>query len=178
MFTIDNAKTEIMKTIDYYETLINAWKNVKRKTKKDGSSFAALAKNFENASVHDSSYSLRPCKEISVCGFSKYQGWITDKIETTDVVQYSIHNPAPERIIKETFLNPYFFKTVDEIFIDIENRIKKYQEWKQKAETDLEKIETVLIPFVENVKTELEKLKESAGKDLYYQARDFLKDLY
>lgn len=49
MKTLEDIKKELTSTLKEHEILLQAWNNVNRLYKKDGSSFSVLSKNFENA---------------------------------------------------------------------------------------------------------------------------------
>ena len=66
MKTLEDIKKELTSTLKEHEALLQAWNNVNRLYKKDGSSFSVLSKNFENANIQDESYSIYPAKVIKV----------------------------------------------------------------------------------------------------------------
>ena len=174
---LDSAVTELKKRLDRVETKLSAWEAVERIRKSDGSNYVSLKRNFKNATVHDSSYSLVPEKEISVCGWSKYSGWITDEIRNREHIRYEKNRKISEdRIIKEAWLEPYYYKTVDEIFEDIEKRIEFLRAEKEKYEEDIERIESVFRSFTEKIDSAVSELKKSCeGSSLYYICMDYLK---
>ena len=47
MKTLEDIKKELTSTLKEHEILLQAWNNVNRLYKKDGSSFSVLSKNFE-----------------------------------------------------------------------------------------------------------------------------------
>ena len=144
---LEDIKKEFNKRIDEHETLLKAWEKVERLTKKDGTNFAILSKNFKNATVRNNEYSLRPDKQIHVYGITKNNAYIGEDISTTDHAdRYDGRAIAPERIIKESYLTPYYIKTVDEIFEDIEAK----KEYHRKA--------------IEGYKKQIEKSKEYYDK--------------
>lgn len=46
IYTIDQAKAKMQKSVNYYDARINAWESVTRKYKKDGSDFKNLSQCF------------------------------------------------------------------------------------------------------------------------------------
>ena len=181
MYTsLDSITTELNKRLDEVETKIKAWKAVKRVTKKDGSDFAVLSKNFDGATLYDSNCHLYPSKKITVCGWTKYSGWITDDIHSTGTVAYEKNRTVSEdRIIKESMIQPYYYKTVDEIFEDIEHRIKFYEGEKAKYEADIANASKVFGTFKEKIDSALAEMKAScAGNGLYYLCRDYMHSAY
>lgn len=51
MKTLEDIKKELTSTLKEHEILLQAWNNVNRLYKKDGSSFSVLSKNFEKAII-------------------------------------------------------------------------------------------------------------------------------
>lgn len=123
---LEDIKKEFSKRIAEHETLLEAWEKVERVTKKDGSNFAALGKNFKNAKIRENQYSIRPDKLLTVYGWTSDNRYIEEDINTTDHAdRYNGRAIDPERIIKESYITPYYIKTVDELFEDIEAK-KEY----------------------------------------------------
>lgn len=122
---LEDIKKEFEKRIDNHAALLEAWEKVERVTKKDGSDFKALSKNFNNATVIVNEFVLRPSKKIRVYGRTKRNDFVEDFVETTDLVKYSKRPVDAARILKESYLEPWYEKTVDEIFEDIETQ-KEY----------------------------------------------------
>ena len=176
---LDGVITELKKRLDCVETKLSAWEAVERIRKSDGSDYVSLKRNFKNVTVHDSSYSLVPEKEISVCGWSKFSGCITDEIRNRELVKYSSRKIPEDRVVKEGWLEPYYYKTVDEIFEDIEKRIEFLRAEKAKYEADIARAESVFRSFTEKIDSAVSELKEScAGSSLYYVCMDYLKGVF
>lgn len=178
MRNIDELKTTLKKDIDKAETLLHAWEAVERVTKKDGGDFAALAKNFKNASVYDSGYSLVATKEITVSGWSQFSGWISDKIENREIARYSKRTVSDDRIIKETCLEPYFYKTVSEIFEDIETRKEQLKKQIADYKRDLENAKKLFDSFKTAIDAALVEMKTNCTQHTYYLIRDYMKSAY
>lgn len=181
MYTsLDNIQTELRKRLDEIETKLSAWEKVERKRKKDGTSFSALSRNFVNATIHDNQYTLKSVdKLITVCAWTKYSGWITDEIHTCESVKYEKNRKiADDRIVKERFIEPYYIKTVDEIFEDIDSRIEYLKGQKRKIEDDLEASEKVFGEFKSKIDEALKELKASCNQSLYYLCRDYMSGAY
>lgn len=122
---LEDIEKEFKKRIDNHAALLEAWEKVERVTKKDGSDFKALSKNFNNATVIVNEFVLRPSKKIRVYGRTKRNDFVEDYVETTDLVKYSKRHIDADRILKESYLEPWYEKTVSEIFEDIEAK-KEY----------------------------------------------------
>lgn len=182
MTNIDSIKTELAKRIDRAETLKAAWEKVGRLHKKDGTDFAIFSKNFTGCGIYDSKYSSHNAeKEIHVSGSSKYSGYISDDIKNTEIVRYSKRKDSidPDRIIKENWSEPYFYKTIDEIFEDIEGKIKYYAEYIAKLQRELEKVDDVFGKFKAAIDNALNTLSaETESSDLYYSCTEYLKNCH
>lgn len=181
MTSIDTIKTELEKRIDWAETLKAAWEKVGRCRKKDGTDFVALAKNFTNCRVYDAQYTMAPEKEIRINGLSKYSSYVSDDIKNRELYKYSKRKDKidPDRVIKESFLEPYFYKTVDEIFEDIEGKIKYYAEYIAKLQRELEKVDGVFGKFKAAIDNALNTLSaETESSDLYYSCTEYLKNCH
>ena len=48
IYNKEDAKKRMQRSVNFYQIRIEAWENVERVTKKDGSDFAILSKNFKN----------------------------------------------------------------------------------------------------------------------------------
>lgn len=177
--SLDNILTELRKRLDTVNTKISAWEKVERNRKKDGSDFASLGKNFKNATLYDSQTSLVPEKAITVHAWSQFSGYVEDDIKNRALVRYEKNRQIPEgRIIKESYLEPYYYKTVDEIFEDISCRIAGLKRQKEEIESDIENAEQVFNLFKARIDTALTELKLSCNSGLYYLTRDYMSSAY
>lgn len=125
--TTDNFETEINKKIERLQSLADAWKKVTRNHTKDGKDFKIMSKNFSGCKFVEYPYSIRDGhkeKEITVYTRSKYYGYINDSFKDTSIF---VNGIAPERIIKETCLVPYYVLTADEIETEINKKIEYYE---------------------------------------------------
>lgn len=158
---------------------IELWRNVKKATKKDGSPFSALSKNFVNAEISPVSYSIRPDFEIIVSGH-------IDGVYTRDYFSiYPCVNTykkpvSDERIIKETLINPYFKMNIDEIFETINDRILYYEKHIKELNTQIDNAERVYTEFTEAIDNAVNKLKADAGVNtsLYFACRKYMETAY
>lgn len=102
--------------IDDYKNAINAWSNVKRATKKDGSDFANFGKNFVNATIRQEYSWCNPTLKVDYrCGNS--YTYDTVEIEKND--------------------------TVNDIFVKINNRIRVFNGYIAEAEKKAKNTEHV-----------------------------------
>jgi len=140
--TAADVEQRIKGSIAYYDTRINAWKAVKRLTKKDGSDFANFGKNFENARIY-APYGLH---NKLVINFRDENGRYTENyIELAE--------------------------SVSEQFEQINETIGRYQRWKEEAEKDLENafaLAEFTLTKIREIKAEFEKSGCSFDGDLYF----------
>ena len=182
---LEDIKKEFKKRIDEQKTLLEAWEKVERVTKKDGSDFVALAKNFKNATVKNNEFVLRPSKQIQIYGITKNNKYVDDSIETTELVKYSKRPVDADRVLKESYLEPWYEKTVDEIFEDIEAKkeilkknIKNYEQEILVSEKYYMLIECHL-ESIHNILNELSAKGQNSGfLSLRYALEDIVKNHY
>lgn len=75
-YNLDGIQTEIKGQIERTKCLIEAWKKVTYPTKKDGTPFKIMSKNFDGAT-----YTAEENKaELSIVGWSKFSGYERDSI--------------------------------------------------------------------------------------------------
>lgn len=184
MKTLEDIKKEFAITLKEHEALLQAWNNVNRLHKKDGSSFSILSKNFENANIQDESYSIYPAKVVKV--FICYEGkYYNEEINCTQLVRYSQRKVDESRIIHASYLEDRYNLTVDEIFEEIELKKEYHKKRIEELNKQLEMAELyykqVLIKM-EEVKTVLDTLCDKSGDrkniDLRYDLEEVVHEYY
>lgn len=181
MKRLDQLQVEKKKEIATYKTLRDAWKNVTRNRTKSGSDFKALAKNFTGCNVRNEEYSLRPSKEIYVTDWCKdmYVGYVSDKIATTECVKYWNKPVDEKRVIKEHFLEPYFFLTIDELFELIDARIALYDKYVTEGEKELADMAAAYNKFKEGYSELINNMEKEYSHSLVYDiANEFTPSSY
>ena len=103
-----------------HKAYLEAWKNVKRVSKKDGSDFATFGRNFEDARVEQDTWI--DCERIKVNAHSGC-AWVEDSI---DLVRDAEGDISEERVF-EYYGKKKYHLTVDETFEAINNRIRYYE---------------------------------------------------
>lgn len=113
---------------EYHENAILAWKNVKSCYKKNGEEFQNKNKWFIHAHFIKSDFSLIHESKLTV-SFKVRCGYESDSIVDTELIKYSdmAKNVDPERIIKESCIEPYFHLTMKELQKRIQERIKYHE---------------------------------------------------
>lgn len=146
----DKIRSEFENLIKTYETKIDLWKKVERVTKKDGSDFQSYGKNFKNVEAVKDNY-LAGNLRIQVSDYIANSGFIEDYIETRQVAKYSKVIPSEDQIIKESFYEPYFYLTPDQMMEMIDIRISTYEEKIQSYKEQLEKLDDAYDAVMERV---------------------------
>ena len=185
MKDLKNIVKELENRIDEHEALLEAWQNVKRLHKKDGSDFSVLSKNFENAKIEDEPYSIYPVKIVKVWNCGKSGKYYNEEIKCTQIVRYSKREIEPSRIIKETLLEDRYDLTIDEIFEDIATRIEHHKNRIEELQNQIvmaEKYYNLVQNKMQEVKTILDEVCDNKvqGKnlDLRYALEDVAKNYY
>lgn len=145
--TLDNIITTRKRELATYEANLEAWRKVKRATKKDGSNFSAFSKNFTDCKINNASYSMHGNdeKEINVYGYSPVCGYVSDSISLHESLsQYRKCEKAerkPENVkVYGGFCSDVYVFDVE----DTEQAIKARIEWIENQITETKKsIETV-----------------------------------
>jgi hypothetical protein len=184
MKTLEDIKKELTSTLKEHEALLQAWNNVNRLYKKDGSSFSILSKNFENATIQDESYSIYPAKVVKVfiCCEGKYYN---EEINCTQLVRYSQRKVDESRIIHASYLEDRYNLTIDEIFEEIELKKEYHKKRIEELNKQLEMAELYykqVLNKMEGVKTILDTLCDKSGDrkniDLRYDLEEVVHEYY
>lgn len=184
MKTLEDIKKELTSTLKEHEALLQAWNNVNRLYKKDGSSFSVLSKNFEKAIIENESYSLYPAKVVKVfvcCGGKFYK----EEINCTQLVKYSKRKVDGSRIIHESCLEDRYDLTVDEIFEEIELKKEYHKKHIEELNKQLDMAESYykqVTDKMEEVKNILDGLCDKHGNrenlDLRYDLEEVVHEYY
>lgn len=152
IYSIEDAKAKMQKSVKFYACRIEAWKNVTRLYKKDGKPFAILSKNFEGAKFVQKSY-YHNQEEFTIYFTDENGSYQTD------------------------YINVYTEKdTPDSIEKAIKDRIEQYEAWKEKDERGLADIERQLEainPALEELKKAIEAAKET---NTHYTMQAYIKE--
>lgn len=176
MIDIKTAQENINKNIATYEARLNLWRSVKRVSKKDGADFQSIGKNFTGADYKKVTYSIRADYEIRVSG--RVNGvWIEDSIDCAPVLRYYKKDVDESRVIKESFLEPYFFMTVDEIMDAIADRIALLEGYIKEEREQARLLEDVFGRFTYEIDNALQAVKDTAGarSSIYYSCIEYMK---
>lgn len=162
-----------------YENKIELWRKVERIKKKNGEDFSIFSKNFKNAKISPSVASIRPDLEIWVNDYVNGV-YTSDYFEVMPCVKYYKGVVSEDRIIKESYLEPYFKMTIEEIMQEIENRIKTYEEYINDLNRQIDNAEKIFNQFSTTIDNALTTLKKDAGNNssLYFACREYMTRAY
>lgn len=154
IYSIEDAKAKMQKSVEYYACRIEAWKKVERLYKKDGSNFSVLSKNFSN------------------CNFTEEYG--TKKLRIT------FRDENGEYTRDDIYLSKNCYDDAKDTPEAIEESIKgviaKYEKWKQTDEKGLAEIESQLEainPALEALKQAIAEAKET---NTHYTMQAYIKE--
>ena len=173
--TKDQIRNEMLDTIATYKEKIRLWQNVKRKTKKDGTDFQNLSKNFENAEIIVKYGDT--CIQVVNYNIRIAGNYVDDYFQIEQVVQYFKAWEVPEnRIIHEYCRSPYIRMSPDEIMKYIQYHISKYEKWITEYEEQLEKLDAMYDYVSDHLEELMDYIRKNAGNNshLYYEMRGLI----
>lgn len=120
MKDLEMIKKEIEEKRQYNKDCLEAWENIKRLSKKDGSDFSSLSKNFNGLKVIKEIHSLFPEERELTIYFKSNGKCESDSVSNVEMVRYSKRNVDKSRVVKEQYLEARYLLTINEIFENIE----------------------------------------------------------
>ncbi len=139
---------------------LNAWKKVKRLTKKDGTEFKFISKSFENAKI-DYDFSGKPI--LKVYFHDDYNGYSNDEIRLYDAYDaYSKTQKYPEN----TYIDRVHYLTPLEAMEIVSEKIKYYENIINEKKETLEKLETLYIEYTNKLKVLYNEALEKCGDNM------------
>lgn len=182
----EDIRKNIQETIWYYDGRIKMWEAVKFPTKKDGTPFKVLSKNFDGAQIgayHVVEGWANPY--LTVNGYVKRYGNSGDAYDYYDsdhmeihVTKYNDRLPAhnDEREVRRNeWGTDIEIMTLDEIKSEIQNRIEMFKRHKAEAEEALAMSEEKFLA----VQAKLMEIKEIVyGKDIKCSSLEFALQKY
>ena len=119
--SLDTIQTNTKRRLAQNIAALEAWKNVKHLTKKDGTEFKFISKSFENAKI-DYDFSGKPV--LKVCFHDDYNGYSNDEIWLYDSYNaYSKTQKYPEN----TYIDRVHYLTPLEAMEVVNEKIKYYE---------------------------------------------------
>lgn len=184
----NDLKLKLEKSITYYDRKIKLWQSVELQTKKDGTPYKVLNRNFKNAEIG----AYYPVEDYAH-PYLTASGYICPE-GTPDAMQYQYyekdHMPIyvgsyeaqrlpkhnPERETRSAYGCEIEIMTLDEIKAEIAHMIENYKKHKAEAARALAASEEVFSAVSEKV-TEIKELifSHGTGSPLYYGMADYLR---
>ena len=159
-FKLEELKEKLSERIKNIDAEVNAWKKVEILTKKDGSAFKQLQKNFKNAKITNLiNYDIN----IYFHNGSTYT-------ESSINIETEENNTGKREISRSSYCNKYYyFLTVEEIKQKIDERIQQLEEEKQQKLNCLNNLENEsIIKLLLNIQKEYNDLYKREDTTLYY----------
>lgn len=119
-YNLEGIKTELNKRLSYEKSILQAWENVTFPTKKDGTPFKVMSKNFENAKFYNDITAWHDYeKKLKVGTFDDLNGYIDESISCYEMVKYITDKSMLEKtgniMPKELMLEQVYVYDLDDI---------------------------------------------------------------
>lgn len=145
--SLDTIQTNTKRRLAQNIAALNAWKNVKHLTKKDGTEFKFISKSFENAKI-DYDFSGKPVLKIYF--HDDYNGYSNDEIWLYD--SYNVYSKI-QKYPESTYINRVHYLTPLEAMETVSEKVKYYENVIDEKKETLEKLETLYIEYTNKLKT-------------------------
>ena len=157
-YAVENLKKEKECTLVQYKALKKAWEAVTFPTKKDGTPFKNLSKNFSGARYYIGAYSITDCNYmLDVYTSVNYENagtkYISDSIYCSENLKYMKSPINPDNIRKQgACVEDQYLYDLNEIKdILIPNRIKYYADKIHKLEAELKDFDAIAVSVDETI---------------------------
>lgn len=184
-YNLDGIKTELNKRLSYEKSILQAWENVTFPTKKDGTPFKVMSKNFDGAKMYHDDIAWHDYeKKLEVGAFDDLNGYIDESISCYEMVKYITDKSMLEKteniMPKEPMLEQVYVYDLNDIKNEIAKTIKRHKENIVSLEKQINRAEKTYNDFVEAYRKAIQELEENAGKEtsLFYAVRDTVKTRY
>lgn len=180
-YNLNGIIGNLEKEIDREESIIAAWECVTFPTKKDGKPFAQMGKNISGARYNLESYAMQPGEyELSVTGWSKLQGYVSDTIKAYNLVKYlksdEMRAKTQNYMPKQSYLEQVYKYDLDDIKTAVRERIERGRATVTALKKSMERAEGAYKAFADAYTGALKQLAKDAGKEdestLYYAVLD------
>ena len=185
-YNLEGIKTELNKRLSYEKSILKAWENVTFPTKKDGTPFKVMSKNFDGAKLYLDNFAWHDYeKRLKVNTFDDLNGYISEDINCYNQVKYISDKSKLEKVSnimpKEPMLEQVYVYDLDDIKEDIKKTINRHKENIMSLEKQIVQAEKAYNDFVADYKKAIENLIETCGANdnsLFYAVRDTVKTRY
>lgn len=188
-YNLDGIKTELKKELETKITLLEAWENVTFPTKKDGTPFSSMNKNFNSAKYHAEDYAMQPgTNKLTVYTSTKLSGYINDTIDCYNLIcDMKNENQLAKTqnyMPKQSYLKQVYCFDMEDIKEAITNRIAQLEKDIDRLNNEIENAENVFNTFRSAFGNALEQLAKDTEKtgenysDLFYLVKDTVIERY
>lgn len=185
-YNLDNIKAELNKRLSYEKSILKAWENVTFPTKKDGTPFKVMSKNFDGAKLYLDNFAWRDYeKRLKVNIFDDLNGYISEDISCYNQIKYIFDKSKLEKVSnimpKEPMLEQVYVYDLEDIKEEIQKTINRHKENIVSLEKQIDQAEKAYNDFVSDYKKAIENLVETCGANdnsLFYAVRDTVKTRY
>ena len=185
-YNLDGIKTELEKRLSYEKSILQAWENVTFPTKKDGTPFKTMSKNFDGAKLYLDNFAWHDYeKKLKVGTFDDLNGYIDESISCYNQVKYITDKTMLEKteniMPKEPMLEQIYVYDLEDIKKEIKNRIEYHKKNIVSLEKQLDQAEKAYNDFVADYKKAIENLVKTCGANdnsLFYAVSDTVKTRY
>lgn len=157
-YQVENLKKEKEKILAQYIALKNAWENVTFPTKKDGTPFKNVSKNFNGAKYYIGAYSITDCNYmLDVYTSVNYKNggteYISDSIYCSENLKYMKDSINPDNIREQgVCVEDQYLYDLNEIKnILIPRRIKYYADQIHRLEIELQDFDKLAVAVDETI---------------------------
>lgn len=157
LYTIENLKKEKEKELAQYTALKKAWENVSFPTKKDGTPFKNMTKNFKNAKYYIGAHSITDCNYIlkvnAVAEYKTSSEYISDELYCSETLRYMKNPINPNNIRKQgVFVEDQYLYDLEEVKnILIPKRIAYYKDRIAELTLELQKFDETVAEVEDTV---------------------------
>lgn len=185
-YNLDGIKTELEKRLSYEKSILKAWENVTFPTKKDGTPFKVMSKNFDGAKLYLDNFAWRDYeKRLKINIFDDLNGYISEDINCYNQVKYISDKSKLEKVSnimpKEPMLEQVYVYDLEDIKEEIQKTINRHKENIVSLEKQIDQAEKAYNNFVADYKKAIENLVKTCGANdnsLFYAVRDTVKERY
>lgn len=156
IYTKQDAREKMEKSIKYYKVRIEAWENVKRIYKKNGEPFAILSKNFENA---------------------RFTTWINSPvIEVTFTDETGRNTTEHITLTANVYKNEPEATTPEQVQNRINELIANYKKWLEIDTAGASHIEKQIDDIMPELDKLAEAIKQAKETNTHYTLQNYIKN--
>ena len=182
LYNLDGITTQIKRDLDYRTTQLEAWESVEIVTKKDGTPFKTMSKNFKGAKYKLDDVSITGLNyKLEIFKLSKFNGYVEDWINCYNLVKYiPEHQKKKTQNIqpKQPMLEQVYLYDIEDIKEAIEKKKQQLKKNIAELENDLENVTGVYNTALAEYNKIMENIKNKVSKDTSYKIKETLYNTY